>query len=223
MNTQSWKLAKADTPKKFDSLMCGDFAQLIFVTTKKPGLSEDLWVEVIGPTNNRDEYWAVLDDKPELITDMPVDCQFIFKPCHVVDFIAQDLDGLAVVDLWGTEWGWYKQTDESDFPIQCSLTILRSSRHLGVLGDGCYRGNTAIRQFNKSISYKNKKRQAQKFDEAWKSISEYRQRVLFVYYVISDKATLLEKVAALGITVHEYFPTLRAASEEIWSALKQAE
>ena len=203
--------------------MRGDFAQLKFVTDGVSPVSECLWVKVIGRTNKRNEYWAVLDDKPELITDMPLDYQPIFKPCHVVDFIAQDCNGIVVVDLWGADWGWYKRTDESDFPIQCSLTTLRDSRHLGILGDGCKRGNTPIRQFNKGISYKDKKRQAQKFDKAWQSISEYSQRVLFVYYVISDKATLLEKVAALGITVHEYFPALRAAREAIWTVLKQPE
>ncbi len=217
MNTQSWSLAQADTSKKFESLMRGDFAQLKFITTEKPGVSEDLWTEVIGPTNNRDEYWAVLDDQPELITDMPLDYQPIFKPCHVVDFIAQDLDGLALVDLWGKRWGWYKRSDESDYPIQCSLTAPRDSRHLGVLGDGCFRGNKPIRHEYRGISFKNNNEP--RFDKARKSTSERNQKVLWVHYAAI--ATLKEKVTALGITVYEYFPTLRAAQEEIWAVLKR--
>ena len=85
ITAQSWKLAKPNAPKKFDSLMRGDFAQLKFVTDGVSPVSECLWVKVIDPTNKHDEYWAVLDDKPELITDMPLDYQPIFKPCHVVD------------------------------------------------------------------------------------------------------------------------------------------
>ena len=231
---QSWQLVKVDIPKKFDSLMRGDFAQLKFVTTGPSLVSECLWVKVKEFVVGRGEYWALLNDKPELIKDIPPDYELMFKPYHVVNFIVQDLDGLALVDLWGKRWGWYKRSDESDYPIQCSLTTPRDSRHLGILGDGCFRGNQPIRKFNKGISYKNKKEQDQRFDKAWKSISEHSQRILFVYYVISDgvplleevdcqKATLLEKVAALGITVHEYFPTLRAAREEIWTALKRAE
>ena len=213
MNTQSWKLAKADTPKKFDSLMRGDFAQLKFVTTKKPGLSEDLWVEVIGPTNNRHEYWAVLDDKPELITDMPVDCQFIFKPCHVVDCIAQDLDGLVLVDFWGADWGRYKRSDESNYPIQCSFGQIQDRGDFGVLGDGCFRGNKTLRQLNKGISYKNNNKTQSMFDRALKSVSKNSREILIVHYAI--KSTLKDRVAALDITVHEYFPTLRVAQEEI--------
>ena len=113
MHTPSWNLAKADAPKKFDSLMAGDFAQLTFVSTG--AISEDLWVKVIGPTNKRDEYWAVLDDRSELITDIPIDYELIFKPCHVVDCITYNGDGVALVDAWGKPWGWYRQSDESDY------------------------------------------------------------------------------------------------------------
>ena len=217
MNTQSWSLAQADTPKKFDSLMRGDFAQLRFVTTGASPGSENLWVKVIGPTNKRNEYWAVLDDKPEIIKDMPLDYQPMFKPCHVVDFIAQDLDGLALVDLWGRFWGWYKQSDESDYPIQCSFGQIQDRGDFGVLGDGCFRGNKELRQFNRGISYKNNSEPQFKFDRACKSICKNSGKILFVHYVV--KATLKEKVAALGITVHEYFPTLRVAQEEILTVI----
>ncbi len=213
MNTQSWKLAKADTPKKFDSLMRGDFAQLKFVTTEKPGVGEDLWLKVIKPTNNRDEYWGVLDDKPDLITDMPVDYQPIFKSCHVVDFIAQDLDGPALVDLWGADWGRYKRSQEGDYPIQCAFGQIQDKGDFGVLGIGCFWGNKELRRKNKGISFKNNNKTQSMFDRALKSVSKNSREILIVHYAI--KSTLKDRVAALGITVHEYFPTLRAAQEEI--------
>ncbi len=218
MNTQSWKLAKADTPKKFDSLMRGDFAQLKFVMTEKPGVSENLWVKVIGHTNNRNEYFAVLDDVPDLIADIPINYRPIFKPCHVVDCITYNGDGVALIDLWGKYWGEYKRSDEGDYPIQCSFGQIQDRHDFGVLGDGCFLGSKSLRQFNKGISYKNTRKYQQEFEKAWKSSSEYSQKVLWVHYAI--KATFPEKVAALGITVHEYFPTLRIAQEEIWSVIK---
>ncbi len=217
LTTQSWSLAQADKPKKFDSLMRGDFAQLKFITTEKPGVSEDLWVKVIEPTNKRDEYWAALDDEPAFIKEMPLGCELMFKPCHVVDCIAHDRDGIALVDLWGTDWGRYKRSDESDNPIQCSFGQIQDRGDFGVLGDGCFRGNKALRQFNRGISYKNNNEQQVKFDKASKSVCKKSKKILFVYYVV--KATLKEKVAALGITVHEYFPTLRVAQEEILTVI----
>ena len=222
LTIQSWSIAKTDTPKKFDSLMRGDFAQLNFVTTEKPGVSENLWVKIIKPTNKRDEYWAALDDKPELITDMPLDYQPVFQPCHVVDFIAQDpIDGLALVDFWGTDWGRYKRFDESDFPIQCLFGLIQDRGDFRFLGDGCFRGNRAIRQENKGISFKNNNKNQQMFDKASKLISERSRKALFVYYAV--KGTLKEKVAALNITVHEYFPTLRIAQEEILAMIVKTE
>ena len=210
---ESWTLAKADPPKKFDALMRGDFAQLRFVTVSESPVSENLWVEVIGPTNHCNEYWAVLDDKPELIADMPLDYEPIFKPCHVVDFITYDRDGTALVDYWGKFWGWYKRSEESDYPVQCAFGQIQDRHDLGVLGDGCFRGNKALRQRDRGISYKNNSEQGQRFDKAWKSISQCNQKVLWVHY--AAEATLKEKVAVLGITIHEYFPTLRVAQEEI--------
>jgi len=219
----SWTITKPDPPKKFDSLMAGDFAQLTFTSTG--AISEDLWVKVIGPTNNLDEYWAVLDDVPELIADIPIDYQPVFKPCHVVDCItyayagvAGNVVGIVLVDLWGGHWGEYKRSDESDYPIQCSFGQIQDRGDFGVLGDGCFRGSKALRQINRGIAYKNNIRQQQEFEKAWKSSSEYNQKVLWAHY--AAKATLPEKVAALGITVHEYFPTLRVAQEEIWSVIK---
>ena len=213
ITAQSWKLARSDALKKFDSLMREDFAQLRFVTIDGTPVSEDLWVKVKEFVVGRGEYWAVLDDVPELINDMPLGCEVMFKACHVVDCIAHDRDDIALVDFWGTDWGWYKRSEESDFPIQCSFGQIQDKGDFGVLGDGCYRGKTAIRQFNKGISYKSKRKQVQKFDEAWKAISEHSREVLFVHYVV--EAALMEKVAALDITVHEYFPALRIAQEEI--------
>ncbi len=228
MNTQSWSLAQADTPKKFDSLMRGDFAQLKFLTTEKPGVSESLWVEVIGRTNNRDEYWAVLDDKPELITDMPVNYQPIFKPCHVVDFIAQDRDGLALVDLWGQFWGRYKCSHENDYAIESAFGLIQDSGDLGVIGSACFRGNKALRHESKDAFYfkrghwfagarvksESLKRNSEpQFDRAYKAVCKKSSEILLVHYAI--KATLKDRVAALDITVHEYFPTLRDAQEEI--------
>ena len=213
MNTQSWKLAKADTPKKFDSLMRGDFAQLRFVTIGASPISECLWVKVKEFVFGSGDYWAVLDDEPEIIKDMPLDYQPMFKPCHVVDFITQDLDGIALVDLWGWSWGWYKQSDESNYPIQCSFGQIQDRGDFGVLGDGCFRGSKELRQFNRGISYKNNSKPQLKFDRACKSVCKKSGKILFVHYVV--EATLKEKAAGLGITVHEYFPTLRVAQEEI--------
>ena len=214
----SWALTKPDAPKKFDSLVAGDFAQLKFAGAAAPDLSENLWVKVIGRTNNTDEYWAVLDDKPELIVDMPLDCQPIFKPCHVVDCITYNDDGIVLVDLWGKYWGEYKRSDEGDYPIQCAFGQIQDRGDFGVLGDGCFRGSKALRQFNKGISYKSNSKQQQEFDKASKSISERNQKVLWVHYVV--EATLKEKVSELGISVRDYFPTLRTAQEEIWSVIK---
>ena len=216
MHTPSWNLAKSDAPKKFDSLMAGDFAQLTFVSTG--AISEDLWVKVIGPTNKRDEYWAVLDDRPELITDISIDYELIFKPCHVVDRITYNGDGVALVDLWGMYWGEYKRSDEGDYPIQCSWTQISNSHDVGVMGDGCFRGNAAIRRFNSSISYKEKVERQTKFDKAWNLVGERNRAILWMHY--ASDGMLPEKVSALHITVHEYFPTLRTAQEEIWSVIK---
>ncbi len=213
----SWTITKPDAPKKFDSLMAGDFAQLRFAGADAPRVIEDLWVKVIGATNNRSEYWAGLDDVPELIANIPIDYQPVFKPCHVVDCITYNGDGVAVVDLWGKYWGEYKRSDESDFPIQCSFGQIQDRHDFGVLGDGCFLGSKSLRQFNKGISYKKTSKNQQEFEKAWKSSSEYSQKVLWAHY--ATKATLTEKVAALGITVHEYFPTLRIAQEEILGAI----
>ena len=144
---------------------------------------------------------------------MPLDYQLMFKSCHVVDCIAHDRDGIALVDDWGKPWGWYRRSQESDFPIQCSFDQIRNKGDFGVLGDGCYRGKQALRQFNKGISYKNNTQNHQKFEKAWKLCRERNQRILFVHYVV--EAALMEKVAALEITVHKYFPALRIAQEEI--------
>ena len=213
MNTLSWALTKPVAPKKFDALMAGDFAQLTFISTGVQPVSEALWVKVIGPTNNRDEYWAVLDDKPELLVDMPVDHQLVIRPCHVVDFITYDRDGIVLVNLWGRYWGEGKRSDESNYPIQCAFGQIQDRGDFGVLGDGCFLGNKALRQFNKGIAYKNNSEQEQRFDKALKSISKSNQKVLWVHYVA--EATLKERVSELGISVKDYFPALRAAQEEI--------
>ena len=161
---------------------------------------------------------------PDLIADIPIDYQPIFKPCHVVDCITYNGDGatdhdvgFALVDAWGKPWGWYKRSDEGDYPIQCSFGQIQDRHDLGVLGDGCFLGSKALRQFNRGIAYKNTSKQQQEFEKAWKSSSDYSQKVLWAHYAV--KATLLEKVAALAITVHEYFPTLRIAQEEILGAI----
>lgn len=233
LTPHSWELANADTPKKFNSLMRGDFAQLKFVTTAKPSDCENLWVKVIGRTNKRNEYWAEMDDVPRLIKDMFANyekrsgqwvylgqqrnSQCVFKPSHVIDFIARDSDDIALVDLWGVDWGWYKRSEESDFPIQCSFGQIQDRHDIGVIDDGCYRGKTALRQISRGIAYKNNNERHIKFDRALKSICKKSREILWVYYVV--QAPLREKVDALEITVHEYFPALRIAQEEILAVI----
>ena len=213
-----WKLAKIDSPKRFDSLSRGDFVHVRIASGQH---SEDLWVKVIGPTNKRDEYWAALDDTPALITDMPLHYQVAFNPCHVIDFIAHETDRLEMIELWGDAWGSYKRIDESDFPIQTSMTQIQNKGDLGVLGDGCFRGNTALKQFNNGISYRERIKQQSRFERAWKLVSKRSQLVLWVHYVADE--TLTKKLDALEITAHEYFPTLRKAEEEIWSIIKRSD
>ena len=120
----------------------------------------------------RGEYWAVLDDEPESIVGIPLDYQLMFKPCHAVDCIAHDRDGIALVDDWGGEWGWYRRSQESDYPIQCSFGQIQDRGKFGFLGDGCFRGNKPLRQFNKGISYKNNNQEQQKFEKVWKLCRE---------------------------------------------------
>ena len=122
-------------------------------------------------------------------------------------------DGSALVDLWGEHWGEYKRSDESDYPIQCSFGQIQDRGKFRFLGDGCFRGNKALRQFNKGISYKNNSEQGQRFDKALKSISKRNQKILWIHYVVEP--TLKEGVSELGISVKDYFPALRTAQEEI--------
>jgi len=235
VNTLSWTITKLDSPKKFDSLMAGDFAQLRFSGADAPRVIEDLWVKLIGLTNKRNEYWGDLDDKPELIVDMPIDYQPIFKPCHVVDYITYNCEGMTLIDLWGRRWGDCKRLDESNYPIQCAFGQIQDRGGFGALGAGCFRGNQALRNESndtfyfkrghefagarvKGDIYKSNSEPQSKFDRAYKAVCKKSSEILLVHYAI--EATLRDKVAALGISVYEYFPTLRVAQEEIWSVIK---
>lgn len=213
----SWALVPSTHPLKFKMLQPDDYVQVRFESGDEPIVADVLWAKVIEFHRTRKLHWAVIDDTPQSIKAMPSDYQFMFSPCHVIDTITHDRDGIALVDLWGKSWGQYKRFDESDYPIQTSMSAIVDIKELGVMGDGC--SHRATRPIHRGIAYKQKSEQQFKFDKAWKRISKQSKIALWVHYVAD--ATLREKVNALGITVHKYFPLLRSAQDEIWRYLRR--
>ena len=215
----SWQLAVSDCKQNTGRLNPGDYVQVRFQLIDDPSGADVLWSKVIEYIPQRREYCAKIDESPKVIVDMPKDYQFMFRPRNAIDFIKQNHDGLVLVGVWARHWGKYKKFNEEDFPIQTSMTQILKIHELGVMGDGCYRGGQAIRQINQGISYKDKDSKQVKFDKAWKLIGEMSKRILWFHYV--SGGTLMEKVNALGISVHDFFPTLRAAKTEVLSVISR--